>query len=51
MATFPRTAITGTNIIEDPRSEHISMKLIVLPFNIVPNGGNFKLGKPDRTFP
>jgi len=51
MATFPRTAITGTNIIEEPSSQHISMKLTVLPFNSVPNGGSFNGGKPDLTFP
>lgn len=51
MATFPRTAITGTNIMEDPRSIHISIKLIVLPLISVPNGGNFNGGKPDLTFP
>lgn len=51
MATFPRTAITGTNIMEDPRFIHISMKLTVLPFTSVPNGGNFNGGKPDLTCP
>lgn len=51
MATFPRTAITGTNIIDDPRSQHISIKLSVLPFTSVPKGGNFKGGKPDLTSP
>lgn len=51
MATFPRTAITGTNIMDDPRSQHMSIKLIVLPFTSVPNGGNFKGGKPDLTSP
>jgi len=51
MATFPRTAITGTNIMEDPRSQHILMKLTGVPFISVPNGGNFNGGKPDLTFP
>jgi len=51
MATFPRTAITGTNIMEDPRSQHILMKLTDVPFISVPNGGNFNGGNPDLTFP
>jgi len=51
MATFPRTAITGTNIMEDPRSQHILMKLTGVPFISVPNGGNFNGGNPDLTFP
>jgi len=51
MATFPRTAITGTNIMEDPRSQHILMKLTGVPFISVPKGGNFNGGKPDLTFP
>lgn len=51
MATFPSTAITGTNIMEDPRSQHILMKLTGVPFISVPNGGNFNGGNPDLTFP
>jgi len=51
MATFPRTAITGTNIMEEPRSQHILMKLTGVPFISVPNGGNFNGGNPDLTFP
>lgn len=51
MATFPRTAITGTNTMEDPRSQHILMKLTAVPFISVPNGGSFNGGNPDLTFP
>lgn len=37
--------------MEDPRPQHMSMKLTDLPFISVPNGGNFNGGKPDLTCP
>ena len=47
MATLPSTAITGTINMEEPRSEHISMKLTSLPSGkTVENGGRRNDGRP-----
>lgn len=37
--------------MEDPRSQHMLMKLTAVPFIWVPNGGNFNGGNPDLTSP
>lgn len=47
MATLPNTAITGTINMEEPRSEHISMKPTSLPSSrTVENGGQWSEGRP-----
>lgn len=51
IATFPRTAMTGTSTIELPNSLHISTNDKVLLPILVENGGGPKSGKPGRTAP
>jgi hypothetical protein len=55
IATLPRTAITGVNIIENPSSETISPKPIVtvplLSIFVVSKAGSLKSGIPDLTVP
>lgn len=46
MATFPSTPIIGTNTIDDPRSEHISMNETFTSPISVPNGGGDHEGRP-----
>lgn len=46
IATLPNTLITGTNTIEEPKSEHISINVTFLPLTVVPNGGGRNGGKP-----
>lgn len=51
MATFPKTAITGTRNTELPRSPSISGNvLVVLPITVL-NGGTLNSGNPDLTSP
>jgi len=51
MATFPSTPIIGTRTMEDPSSEHISVKEYVWLPRTVQNGGKLKGGNPERTVP
>lgn len=51
IATFPRTAITGTRTIDEPKSDTISLKVTVRFSRTVENGGSSTEGMPDRTGP
>ena len=49
MATFPRTAITGTSTIDDPNSVHILKNDNCVSPTVVENGGKLIDGRPDFT--
>lgn len=51
IATFPKTAITGTSTMEDPSSAHMSTNPKVLFPTTVENGGSWNGGSPDLTCP
>lgn len=51
IATFPRTAMTATKTVEDPKSAIISENSTVLFSRVVWNGGGLNSGRPGRTVP
>lgn len=51
IATFPKTAITGTRKMEVPKSKTISGNSMVLFPKVVLKGGGLNSGSPGRTVP